>query len=143
MTGPANRSPRVAVVTGAAGGLGLAIARRLAGDGFTVASLDIDEPDDTGSIPGGRAWRCDVVDPAATRQAVHEIAEEYGGGRIDVLVNNAGLLSGRAPLLETSPEDMHRFFAVNAVGPLLMVLCSVVLFILGTAFSLRHVPRVH
>ncbi|MFF4274315.1 SDR family NAD(P)-dependent oxidoreductase [Streptomyces sp. NPDC001536] len=119
MTGPANGGHRVAVVTGAAGGLGLAIARRLAGDGFTVAALDVDEPDDTSSIPGGRAWRCDVGDPAATRRAVSEIAEAYGG--VDVLVNNAGLLSGRAPLLETTPEEMHRFFAVNAVGPLLMV----------------------
>ncbi|WP_338895317.1 SDR family oxidoreductase [Streptomyces sp. TG1A-60] len=117
--GPDGRSPRVAVVTGAAGGLGLAVARRLAGDGFTVAALDIAEPDDTDAIAGVRTWRCDVRDPAATRRAVAEIAEAYGG--VDVLVNNAGLLSGRAPLLDTTPEELHRFFAVNAVGPLLMV----------------------
>ncbi|MDX3311710.1 SDR family NAD(P)-dependent oxidoreductase [Streptomyces sp. NPDC054884] len=122
---PDRRSPRVAVVTGAAGGLGLAVARRLAEDGFTVAALDIAEPDDRDPTPGVRAWRCDVTDRAATRQAVTEIAETYGGGRIDVLVNNAGLLSGRAPLLETPPEELHRFFAVNAVGPLLMVQASV------------------
>ncbi|MDX3694498.1 SDR family oxidoreductase [Streptomyces europaeiscabiei] len=114
-------SPRVAIVTGAAGGLGRAIARRLAADGFTVAALDIAEPDGTGGMAGVRPWRCDVSDRAATRRAVEEINEAYGGGGIDVLVNNAGLLSGRAPLLEASPEELHRFFAVNAVGPLLMV----------------------
>lgn len=114
-------SPRVAIVTGAAGGLGRAIARRLAADGFTVAALDIAEPDSAGGMAGVRPWRCDVSDRAATRRAVEEITEAYGGRGIDVLVNNAGLLSGRAPLLETSPEELHRFFAVNAVGPLLMV----------------------
>ncbi|WP_215453048.1 SDR family NAD(P)-dependent oxidoreductase [Streptomyces sp. ATCC 21386] len=117
MTG--QKSPRVAVVTGAAGGLGQAIVRRLATDGFTVAALDVAEPDGTGDIAGVRPWRCDVSDPAATRQTVHEVAETYGG--VDVLVNNAGLLSGRVPLLEATPEELHRFFAVNAVGPLLMV----------------------
>jgi NAD(P)-dependent dehydrogenase (short-subunit alcohol dehydrogenase family) len=114
-------SPRVAIVTGAAGGLGRAIARRLAADGFTFAALDIAEQDGTGGMAGVRPWRCDVSDRAAIRRTIQEITEAYGGGSIDVLVNNAGLLSGRAPLLETSPEELHRFFAVNAVGPLLMV----------------------
>ncbi|MGW0828007.1 SDR family NAD(P)-dependent oxidoreductase [Streptomyces sp. NPDC002845] len=117
--GPEGRSPRIAVVTGAAGGLGGAIARRLAADGFTVAALDIAEPDGTSETSGVRHWHCDVSDPAATRRAVDEIVEAYGG--VDVLVNNAGLLSGRAGLLETTPEELHRFFDVNAVGPLLMV----------------------
>ncbi|WP_149823152.1 SDR family NAD(P)-dependent oxidoreductase [Streptomyces tailanensis] len=116
---------RVAVVTGAAGGLGESVARRLAADGFTVAALDITEPDDTAGIDdntgitGVRAWRCDVSDPAATRRTVEEIAETYGG--VDVLVNNAGLLSGRSSLLETTSQELHRFFDINAVGPLLMV----------------------
>lgn len=116
---------RVAVVTGAAGGLGEAIARRLAKDGFTVAALDIAEPDPapgpdgSGEASGVRPWHCDISDPAATRQVVGEITEAYGG--VDVLVNNAGLLSGRASLLETTPQELHRFFDVNAVGPLLMV----------------------
>ena len=120
-------SRRVAVVTGAAGGLGQAIARRLAADGFTVAALDIagpapdpdPAPDGSSEASGVRPWHCDISDPAATRQAVGEITEAYGG--VDVLVNNAGLLSGRAPLLETTPQELHRYFDVNAVGPLLMV----------------------
>jgi NAD(P)-dependent dehydrogenase (short-subunit alcohol dehydrogenase family) len=88
VTGSDGDGPRVAVITGAAGGLGSAIVHRLAADGFAVAALD-------------------------------EIVQAYGG--VDVLVNNAGLLSGRASLLETTPEELHRFFDVNAVGPLLMV----------------------
>ncbi|WP_128378004.1 SDR family NAD(P)-dependent oxidoreductase [Streptomyces cavernae] len=115
------RGPRVAVVTGATGGLGGAIVRRLSADGFTVAALDITEPDDEAGITGVRAWRCDVSDPDATRRTVAEIAETHGGISIDVLVNNAGLLSGRNSLLETTPQELHRFFDVNAVGPLLMV----------------------
>lgn len=107
---------RVAVITGAAGGLGGALTRRLVVDGFTVAALDIADVSETA---GARSWRCDVSDPAATRRTVREIVEAYG--RIDVLVNNAGLLSGRASLLEATPSEMHRFFDVNSVGPLLMV----------------------
>ncbi|MDF3139749.1 MULTISPECIES: SDR family oxidoreductase [unclassified Streptomyces] len=120
MTGSDGDGPRVAVVTGAAGGLGSAIVHRLAADGFAVAALDMAEPDGTsGVVPGVRHWRCDVSDPAATRRTVDGIVQAYGG--VDVLVNNAGLLSGRASLLETTPEELHRFFDVNAVGPLLMV----------------------
>ncbi|ELP62593.1 SDR family NAD(P)-dependent oxidoreductase [Streptomyces turgidiscabies] len=110
---------RVAVVTGAAGGLGAAIARRLVADGFAVAALDVAGIDDAGETTGVRSWRCDVSDPTATRRTVEELSEAYGG--VDVLVNNAGLLSGRASLLETTPAELHRFFDVNAVGPLLMV----------------------
>ncbi|MGC9537537.1 SDR family NAD(P)-dependent oxidoreductase [Streptomyces sp. UG1] len=115
-------STRVAVVTGAGGGLGAAIVRRLAGDGFTVAALDIADTVGTeasGESAGVRRWLCDVSDPVATRRTVQEIGEAYGA--VDVLVNNAGLLSGRSSLLETTPAELHRFFDVNAVGPLLMV----------------------
>ncbi|MDX3452031.1 SDR family oxidoreductase [Streptomyces sp. ME02-8801-2C] len=110
---------RVAVVTGAVGGLGGPIVRRLTADGFTVAALDITEPSDRDENTGVRTWRCDVSDPDATRRTVEEIAATYGG--VDVLVNNAGLLSGRSSLLDTTPQELHRFFDVNAVGPLLMV----------------------
>ncbi len=49
---------------------------------------------------------------------VAAVVERFG--RVDVLVNDAGLLSGRASFLEATPEQLHRFFDVNAVGVLLM-----------------------
>lgn len=113
----------VAIVTGAAGGLGRATAQRLAADGATVATLDLAK-DPPGSceddVPGSVApWTCDVTDRVAVNRTIDEVADRFGG--VDVLVNNAGLLSGRAGLLDATPEELHRFYDVNAVGPLLMV----------------------
>jgi NAD(P)-dependent dehydrogenase (short-subunit alcohol dehydrogenase family) len=110
-----------AVVTGAAGGLGRAVAERLAAEGSTVAALDIKAPWWSGPVPpaGITAWHCDVTKPEEIRDVVGRIVEAFGG--IDILVNAAGLLSGRASLLEATPEDLHRYFAVNAAGALSMV----------------------
>ncbi|WP_224391544.1 SDR family NAD(P)-dependent oxidoreductase [Pseudonocardia sp. ICBG1293] len=113
----------VAIVTGAAGGLGSAMARRLAADGATVAALDLatGPAEPRGDDPPGSVthWTCDVTDRSAVTRTVDEVAARFGG--VDVLVNNAGLLSGRASLLAATPEELHRFYDVNAVGPLLMV----------------------
>ncbi|NDL56430.1 SDR family oxidoreductase [Phytoactinopolyspora sp. XMNu-373] len=110
------------MVTGAAGGLGRAIVRRLAADGFVVAGVDIAGADVAGvdeDVHPGRFWRCDVSEADATGQVVHDIAGVYGG--VDVLVNNAGVLSGRFSLLDSTPGEVRRFFDVNALGALLMV----------------------
>jgi 3-oxoacyl-[acyl-carrier protein] reductase len=77
---------RVAVVTGAAGGIGRATAALLAEDGAKVAALDRVEP----STPeGGGAWTVDLTDPAAVAAVLAEARDRLGP--VDILVNNAGV----------------------------------------------------
>ncbi|MFI5051073.1 MAG: SDR family NAD(P)-dependent oxidoreductase, partial [Gaiellales bacterium] len=90
---------RVAVVTGAAGGLGAAVAERLGAHGATVERIDLEG--------GGR--RLEVRDHAAVATAFREIAGERG--RIDVLVNCAGIRE-IAPVLELSAEEWQRVIDV-------------------------------
>ncbi|MEU2348674.1 SDR family oxidoreductase [Modestobacter sp. NPDC049651] len=101
-----------AVVTGAARGIGAAIARRLRADGHTVAVLDVLRPedDDLAAVWTG----CDVTEPDQLEAAMTAIAAEHGG--IDVLVNNAGLISPRRPYTESTKDELLRYLTVNAVG---------------------------
>lgn len=113
---------RIALVTGAARGIGLATVERLLQDGWKVALLDIDggnldatmgrlgKPDATLAIVA------DVSDPAQVKAAVKQVEERFG--RLDALVNNAGIAIFK-PLLETSFEDWSKVLAVNLSGPFL------------------------
>jgi len=92
MTG--NDKGRTAVVTGAAGGLGAAYAKRLAADGFKVAIVDIKRADNVVAEieqAGGiaRAYACDITDEDAVEKMAAAVAEEVGP--CGVLVNNAGV----------------------------------------------------
>ena len=87
---------RVAVVTGAAQGIGAATARRLAAEGATVAVVDLDLDRTRGTVDeivaaGGRAsgHGCDVTDGPAVVELIDRVVETYG--RLDILVNNAGI----------------------------------------------------
>ncbi|MFE2913404.1 2,3-dihydro-2,3-dihydroxybenzoate dehydrogenase [Kitasatospora indigofera] len=97
---------RVALVTGAARGIGAAVARMLAERGAEVIASDLDAPD-------GSVHRLDVTDGAAVEALVERIEREHGP--IDVLVNVAGVLTA-APVLETTDENWARTFAVNTTG---------------------------
>lgn len=113
-TGPLDG--RVAVVTGGSRGLGQAIAARLQRDGASVAVLDVTDPARGG--PPVLFQRADVTDEQQVQHALRQVADELGG--IDVLVNNAGLLSARRPFIETSMEQMVRYLTVNAAGYLVV-----------------------
>lgn len=92
---------RLAVVTGAARGIGAAIASRLAADGYDVVGIDRDG--------GSDVVACDVADHAAVRRLAAEL------GPVDVLVNNAGIWQF-GPIEEADPADVERVMAVNFGG---------------------------
>lgn len=106
-------SSGLAVVTGAAQGIGAAIARRLASDGYEVAVLDLDDvrAKSLAEEIDGRAVHCDVADPDAVRAAAAEV------GAADVLVNNAGIWFTE-PTLDASDEHLQAVVGVNILGVL-------------------------
>ena len=115
---------RVAVVTGAARGIGAATAVRLASDGFAVAVVDLDEKagaDTVGRVEsaGGRAVAvgADVADADAVRAATERVAAELGPPA--VLVNNAGVIRDNL-LFKMSDEDWDTVLAVHLRGAFLM-----------------------
>ncbi len=102
----------VAFVTGAAGGLGLPIVRRLAADGFLVFAADLDRAFTTeriDGIDGATAVELDVADVAACRLAIDAAAR---AGRLSVLVNNAAMFPS-GPFVEMTTDEYDRAHAVN------------------------------
>jgi len=108
-------SGQTAIVTGAATGIGEAIASRLAASGATLAIIDLDldgaqkVADDLGG--GAFAVRADVSRSAEVQKAVETVLARTG--RIDILVNNAGIAGKAAPIWEQSDEDWDRAIAIN------------------------------
>ncbi|MEU5787631.1 3-oxoacyl-ACP reductase FabG [Micromonospora purpureochromogenes] len=118
-----SEEPRVAIVTGAARGIGAATARRLAADGMAVAVVDIDESAtketvDAIAADGGRALGvgADVSDRAQVEAAVERIAAELGGPT--VLVNNAGVLRDNL-LFKMADADWDTVLGVHLRGAFL------------------------
>jgi NAD(P)-dependent dehydrogenase (short-subunit alcohol dehydrogenase family) len=111
---------QAAIVTGAGRGIGKAIALRFAREGADVGVLEIDG--ETAAAVAGEIQALgrravlapvDVSDPDAVNAAVTKVTEELG--RLDVLVNNAGI-EARAPFLEITPDDWRRQLDVNLSG---------------------------
>ena len=113
---------KVAVVTGAARGIGLAITHRLLSSGYAVSLWDVDsetlgataatiEPPDR-ILP----IACDVSRPADVLAATAQVQKHFG--RIDVLVNNAGIAVFK-PVLDTTFDDWTRVLGTNLNGPFL------------------------
>jgi 3-oxoacyl-[acyl-carrier protein] reductase len=112
---------RAALVTGSSRGIGAAVARRLAQDGFGVTVNCVVNRDLAAAVvrdierAGGRAtWlQADVADPRAVRRLFDHHDRTFGG--VDVVVSNAGIMN-LAPFAKMSDEDFDRMFAVNAKG---------------------------
>ncbi|WP_313530046.1 bifunctional aldolase/short-chain dehydrogenase [Shinella sp.] len=103
---------QVAVVTGGAGGLGLAVAEVLRAQGAEVALIDVDA-EGVGSAAkrlGGLAIACDLTDEAASAAAIAKVADVYGG--IDILVSNAGA-AFQGALLDVDDSTFKAAFDLN------------------------------
>ncbi|MFF9687901.1 SDR family oxidoreductase [Streptomyces sp. NPDC014623] len=108
---------RVAVVTGAARGVGAAVARELGSRGVTVALIGREASGLArvrGSLPGpARCWEVDVTDDAGMAEAADEVREQLGP--VSVVVANAGLAEG-GPFAESDPVTWRRVIEVNLIG---------------------------
>lgn len=119
---------KVALVTGAARGIGLATAKKFLAEGWQVALLDIKGEllgravAEIGQSEATLALACDVSDSAAVGAAMKAVEQRFG--RLDALVNNAGV-AVFAPVLETSDADWNRIMAVNLTGPFLCTKAAV------------------
>jgi 3-oxoacyl-[acyl-carrier protein] reductase len=111
-------SGQTGIVTGAATGIGEAIAHRLGGAGATIAIVDLDLAGAqrvAGAIGNGSfAVRADVSQADQVAAAVEEVLKRTG--RIDVLVNNAGIAGPSAPIWEQTDEYWQRNIAINLTG---------------------------
>ncbi|HEV2311371.1 MAG TPA: SDR family NAD(P)-dependent oxidoreductase [Acidimicrobiia bacterium] len=111
---------RVAVITGAASGMGLAIAQRLAGSGHAVALLDLDGPGADAAAAALRASGANAVGAAvdvADRSTVEDalVGVRRDLGPVEILVTSAGL-DEFVPFMDLTPEQWDRMLAVNLTG---------------------------
>jgi 3-oxoacyl-[acyl-carrier protein] reductase len=111
-------SGQTGIITGAATGIGEAIAQRLAGAGATIAVVDLDlagaERVAKAIGNGSFAVRADVSLAGDVASAVEDVLQRTG--RIDILVNNAGIAGPSAPIWEQTDEMWQRNIAINLTG---------------------------
>ncbi len=110
---------QVAVITGAASGIGLAISHKLISQGARVALLDINKialESEFSQYNGVvKSFHVDITVPSSINTAIEEIADKFG--KIDILINCVGI-TGKTNVLshEVCPDDLHRVFEINFMG---------------------------
>jgi NADP-dependent 3-hydroxy acid dehydrogenase YdfG len=126
---------RIAVVTGASSGIGEATCHALAAAGFHIiaGARREERVREVASAVGGEALALDVMDLPSIEAFVAEVQRRHS--RIDVLVNNAGLAAGLAPVAEGSDADWMQMLETNVLGLLRMTRASLPL--------LRKAPHAH
>ncbi|MGI8948540.1 MAG: SDR family NAD(P)-dependent oxidoreductase [Ornithinimicrobium sp.] len=117
---------KVALVTGASRGIGAHLATALAQDGYAVAALARSQgslTELTERLRGGGVTvlplACDVTDADSVAQVVRQVTGELG--RIDLLVNNAGLIEDEVPIWEADADQWWQVLVTNVRGPFLMI----------------------
>lgn len=108
---------QVAVVTGAARGVGELLARKLSARGARIALVGL-EPDELKAVAGrlhteSEHWHADVTDHEAMTRVAREVKERFG--KVDIVVANAGVASG-GPFADSDPEAWRRVIEVNLIG---------------------------
>lgn len=113
---------KVAIVTGGASGIGLAIAKGFAREGARVCVADLDRArcDAAATDVSGGAFghAVDITDPASVARLVDAVVAQ--AGRVDILVNSAGVF-GMGAIVDIAPADFDLIFGVNVKGTLLMI----------------------
>ena len=103
---------KMAIVTGAGSGIGLATAKKIIDEGGTVVAVDVSAPRlEEAAAAIGAAYKplaIDITGPGAAKTIV-----EAAGGRVDILINNAGIMDGFLPVGEVSDELWDQILAVN------------------------------
>ncbi|HEY4927900.1 MAG TPA: SDR family NAD(P)-dependent oxidoreductase [Acidimicrobiales bacterium] len=128
---------KVALVSGAAGGIGTAVADRLAAEGAAVVRADI--------APSDNGIHCDVTDASSCASAVAHAVDTFG--HLDILANVAGIGAG-ARITDVDPDDWRRIIEVNLTGTFLLSQAAVLALVestgcivnLGSVAGLRATP---
>lgn len=135
---------KVAVITGAARGIGLAAARRLSADGWSIVGIDRDGSALERSMSEMKSGRAVVID-ITDREAVEWAIAEIGGreGRIDALVNCAGITGNTGIRAhEVDPEDFDRVYRINLLAAVLLTRSVVPVMLKQPAGRILHVASI-
>lgn len=131
---------RVAVVTGASRGIGLAICEQLRDMGAQVVQLDILYPQEPAEANGMLAMHCDVADPDSIKAMADKVRARFG--RCDVLVNNAGITASPVALEDFPIDEWDRVFRVNLRGALMCAQALVPMMFEAQAGSIVNVASI-